>query len=65
MAKPVVTFEEGSSETDEVVRRWMLRENIDPSKVSGYRITRHMGRTPTIELVMFFDDHFPQEEGGQ
>jgi len=56
MAKKVATFRPGESETDDVVRRWLDRQGIDQSLVSGYSIFRHQGEVPRIMVEMYFDD---------
>lgn len=56
MSKVVTNFSPGNSETDDIVRRWMERNNIDQSLVDGYTISRRSGELPTIELRFYFDD---------
>lgn len=56
MPKKITRFMPGESETDDVVRRWLARQGIDPGAVSGYSIFRHQGEVPRIMLEMYFDD---------
>lgn len=63
MAKRLVSFASGQSETDDVVRRWLARQGIDQNCVMGYSINRRGNDIPTIELIMYFDDApDPQKE---
>lgn len=62
MGKKITRFMPGESETDDVVRRWLARNNINEDLVSGYSIFRHQGEVPRIMLEMYFDDT-PREAG--
>lgn len=59
MGKKITSFRPGESETDDVVRRWLAGQGIDPANVSGYSIFRHQGEIPRIMLEMYFDDAPP------
>lgn len=57
MARRMISFAHGESETDAVVRRWLTRMGIDQNWVRGYSIhRRESGDMATIELLMYFDD---------
>ena len=54
MAKRIVPF--GTSETDELVKRYLARGPINPTDVLGYRIERSAERGGVLTLTLFFQD---------
>lgn len=46
----------GASETDALVKRWLLRNGIDPNIVSGYAIEANSHDLRTITLKCYFSD---------
>lgn len=59
MVKKVFTGAAGQSETGDVVLRWLNKQGIDATMVTGYSIFEHVGEIPRIMLEMYFDDSPP------
>lgn len=52
----------GWSETDRIVFRWAERQGISMNQVTGYTITRTVGKPSTISVDMLFDDSPERDE---